>query len=116
MKWYHDVLLDKEKEINIMKRDINISLNQINNYIEYDENEDKLIKTNNEGEEINFNKSNTDTIQDSNNSNSQQIICQPSITEIVDDYNKAVQQESKSVNINIEFNKNGNINITKETN
>jgi len=41
MKWYHDVLLDKEKEINIMKRDINISLNQINNYIEYDENEDK---------------------------------------------------------------------------
>ncbi|ORX60133.1 hypothetical protein BCR36DRAFT_579577 [Piromyces finnis] len=103
MKWYHDVLLSKDKEINLMKRDINISLNQINNYIEYDINEDKLIKGNNEEEEISIDN----TKENSTNFHSQQFIDQPSLTEIVDNYNKAIQSKSRSANnINIKTNTN----------
>jgi len=60
MKWYPDVILDKEKNINLMKKDINISLNQINNYIEYDENNNDKIVESNKDKEVDINHFNND--------------------------------------------------------
>ncbi|ORX80205.1 hypothetical protein BCR32DRAFT_280741 [Anaeromyces robustus] len=62
MKWYHDVLLDKEKVINTMKKDINISLNQINSYIENEENNENTIYDNMMTREANIDNYNNDII------------------------------------------------------
>ncbi|KAL6628484.1 hypothetical protein U3516DRAFT_621467 [Neocallimastix sp. 'constans'] len=103
MKWYHDVLLDKEKEINIMKKDINISLNQINNYIDYDENNDKLIKSNSNGKEVTIDdRDDSGNDCDTNMNEKIKLNNQESFTKIIDDYNKEKKSKSKSIiDINI---------------
>jgi len=109
MKWYPDVILDKEKNINLMKKDINISLNQINNYIEYDEeNNDKIVKSNKDGE-VDIDHFNDDDDSGGNNNggkdNSQEI----SIENINNnDDNDEDDNTNNNTNNNINNNNNNN--------